>query len=90
MGKAVKKFDIVFSNPNGAFYAGQPVTGTVIVEVEETIKIRGVKLKFIGEAYVNFSDGKLKKSHTESIKYFEQVDLIFGSSKANIIGFWLW
>lgn len=81
----IKKFDILFSNPNGAFYAGKAVTGKVIVEITESIKIRAVKLRFVGEASVSFSDGKLKKSHSDSHRYFEQLDLIFGSDNGGVL-----
>ena len=40
MGK-LKRFDIVFDNTQGVFFAGQLVSGTVCVELGEAMKMRG-------------------------------------------------
>lgn len=42
-------------------------------------------MRWVGEASVNFNDGKLKKAHTDHEKYFEQLDLIFGSGKKSFV-----
>ena len=40
MGK-LKRFDIVFDNTQGVFFAGQLVSGTVCVELGDAMKMRG-------------------------------------------------
>lgn len=40
MGK-ITRFDIVFSNPSNAYYSGQTISGKVVVEITESMKIRG-------------------------------------------------
>lgn len=60
----ITRFDIIFSNPNNAFYAGQTVTGKVVVEITESMKIRGMVEKIsddlFGTCFVSF--GKLFSS----------------------------
>ncbi len=82
MGK-IKRVDIEFSNASGVFYSGQEVTGKVVAELTDSMKVRCVKLKFFGEVAVSFTDNaKRQKSHSEKEKYFEQVDILFGHGKA--------
>jgi hypothetical protein len=40
MGK-LKRFDILFENPQAVFFTGQVVAGTVVVELTEPMKMRG-------------------------------------------------
>ncbi len=45
MGK-IKRFDIVFSYDSGAFYAGQQVTGNVLVDATDGIKLKSKSVIF--------------------------------------------
>jgi hypothetical protein len=40
MGK-IRKFTIELNNATGAYYAGQSVSGKVVLELTETIKLKG-------------------------------------------------
>ena len=44
-GSQVKRFDIIFDSPSGAFYAGQVVSGKVVIDLGEAMKVRS-KYKF--------------------------------------------
>uniref|UniRef100_A0A914XTQ6 Arrestin C-terminal-like domain-containing protein n=1 Tax=Plectus sambesii TaxID=2011161 RepID=A0A914XTQ6_9BILA len=76
MGK-IKRFEVVYSNDSGVFYAGQPIAGKIILELKEPLKAKGVKIRCQGELYVSFTDPSTKKRHTERHSYFDHTDTIF-------------
>ncbi len=39
-GSQVKRFDIIFDSPSGAFYSGQIVSGKVVIDLTESMKVR--------------------------------------------------
>lgn len=41
MGK-IKRFDIVYSNESGVFYAGQPIAGKIVLELKEPLRVKGI------------------------------------------------
>ena len=45
MVKKISKFDIVFSSESGTYYAGQQISGKVVVELTDAMKIRGKAVK---------------------------------------------
>ncbi|KAK6043263.1 hypothetical protein COOONC_19232 [Cooperia oncophora] len=49
MGK-LDRFDIVLSNPENAYFAGQEVTGKVIIEIAEPKKVNEILLELKGRA----------------------------------------
>ncbi|KAK7115750.1 hypothetical protein V1264_001566 [Littorina saxatilis] len=55
MGK-LNTFAIMFSNPQGVFYAGQNVEGQCTVELNEEMSMRGIRLKFTGGSYVHWTE----------------------------------
>ncbi|KAH9523028.1 Arrestin domain-containing protein 3 [Bulinus truncatus] len=87
MGK-LKQFSISYSNGSGIYYAGNVVQGFVTVDLGEPMKMRGIRLKFEGKAYVHWSEshstGSGKNRHTTtrhysaSERYFDQEILLFG------------
>ena len=40
-GTKVKTLDIKLDNATGAYYAGQPVVGHVVLDINEPIKLKG-------------------------------------------------
>lgn len=57
--------DIDFeNNPNGVFYAGQSMRGTVRLSVSEEKNVRGVYIRIYGKAYCKWSTGSGKNRRT--------------------------
>ncbi|XP_059165745.1 arrestin domain-containing protein 17-like [Physella acuta] len=87
MGK-LNIFEISFGNGSGVYYPGNAVDGHVTVELTEPMKMRGIRLKFEGKAYVHWSEthstgsGKNRRTTTRhysaSERYFDQEVLLFG------------
>ena len=44
MGK-LKRFQIHFDSPNGVYYPGQTVTGQVVLELKDEMKVKGMSHK---------------------------------------------
>lgn len=55
MGK-VELFCIMFDNPMGTYYAGQTVTGKVILKLNEEIALKGIFIHLQGKAEVSWNE----------------------------------
>ncbi|KAK0043382.1 arrestin domain-containing protein 3 [Biomphalaria pfeifferi] len=87
MGK-LQFYSITFNNGSGVYYAGNCVQGYVTLTLKESMKMRGIRLKFEGKAYVHWSErhttgtGDNRRTTTRHYsaheKYFEQEFLLFG------------
>lgn len=55
MGK-LKSFEIVFENPQGVFFTGQVMSGTVCLELTEPLTMRELRLTCLGRAFVHWSE----------------------------------
>lgn len=73
---------ITFDNPDGVYYAGQMLHGTVALTLTSEKKVRGVFVKVFGRAYASWtehcstdhnptrdSNGNLKFSNGHTVKY---------------------
>ncbi|XP_060600430.1 arrestin domain-containing protein 3-like isoform X2 [Ruditapes philippinarum] len=87
MGK-LKTFAITLHSPTPVYYAGQTIDGVVTVELNDSMKMRGVKLEFTGRAYVHWTEqhstgsGKTRRTETRHYSateiYFNFEFLLFG------------
>ncbi|XP_046337202.1 arrestin domain-containing protein 3-like [Haliotis rufescens] len=90
MGK-LNIFVVSFSNLQGVYYAGQVVQGHVTVELTDTMKMRGIRLRFEGKAYVHWTErhttgsGDNRRTETRHYsareQYFNQDILLAGRWK---------
>uniref|UniRef100_A0A1I7SAY8 Arrestin_C domain-containing protein n=1 Tax=Bursaphelenchus xylophilus TaxID=6326 RepID=A0A1I7SAY8_BURXY len=68
---------IILDNPNGWFYPGNFVSGTVILRTSEPVKARAVEVIFQGKAktswYVSESYRHEGKLHTENVLYSSEI-----------------
>ncbi|XP_046556419.1 arrestin domain-containing protein 3-like [Haliotis rubra] len=90
MGK-LNMFVVSFSNLQGVYYAGQAVQGHVTVELTDTMKMRGIHIRFEGRAYVHWSETETTGSgdnqqtvthdYSASEKYFKEDILLAGRWK---------
>ncbi|KAH9523027.1 hypothetical protein Btru_065541 [Bulinus truncatus] len=81
-------FLITFSNGSGIYYAGSLVNGYVTIDLKEPMKMRGIRLKFLGKAYVHWTedehhghdhdDDSHLKSYSADEIYFDEEILLFG------------
>ncbi|XP_012225775.1 arrestin domain-containing protein 17 isoform X2 [Linepithema humile] len=97
----LKDFRVVFDNPVNTYYSGQTVTGNIIVVVDSTKKVRGIKVRIKGEANTSWSYGGsmmeenylLKKNESYYVEdiltgyeeYFEENYYLIGSASGSEI-----
>ncbi|CAL1547828.1 unnamed protein product, partial [Lymnaea stagnalis] len=74
----LKVFEIFFYDGSGVFYSGNIIQGYVTVELTEPMKMRGIKLNFVGKAYTRFVSKTSNATHSGTEKYFDQEVLLFG------------
>nr|XP_022901266.1 arrestin domain-containing protein 17-like [Onthophagus taurus] len=90
----LKEFNITFDNPYRTYYVGQTVTGRLEVVLDSPKKIRGILLKFKGEAKVRWTEHESRtnqegKSETQSVsmtgdeEYFKTQYYCFGGANAD-------
>ncbi|XP_066945548.1 thioredoxin-interacting protein-like isoform X1 [Macrobrachium rosenbergii] len=51
-----KTFAIEFDAPGAVYFSAQTITGNVVLNVEEPISLKGVKMRFRGECCIHFTD----------------------------------
>ena len=58
---------ITFDNPYSEFIAGTPMTGNILVVMEETTAVRGIRLKVMGDMVINWTktDGERQSKYIE-------------------------
>eukprot|EP00118_Oscarella_pearsei_P017585 m.175370 g.175370 ORF g.175370 m.175370 type:complete len:464 (+) comp39127_c0_seq2:268-1659(+) len=71
MGK-LKQFDVVFANNQNAFYPGQVISGTVVLELDEPVTARAVRLLLNGQAYVHWSEQHGSGDHRHTVHYSDR------------------
>lgn len=79
----VKTFDIIFSNPAGYFTSGQNVSGTIKIELNESMKLRGTA-RFIscflkravcsGESTLSWRSGGVVRGREQSVEAAFRLD----------------
>ncbi|KAK6740846.1 hypothetical protein RB195_008976 [Necator americanus] len=71
MGK-IERFDIILSNPEEAYFAGQEISGKVVIEIKEPKKVNEILLELKGRArtYWTKHSGKSRKHCSHSEPYF--------------------
>ncbi|CAH1233700.1 ARRDC3 [Branchiostoma lanceolatum] len=90
MGK-LQEFSVMLNNNVDVFQNGQWVCGQVVVNLNEGMKMRGVRLKFHGHAYVHWTErhstgsGKNRRTTTRhysaSETYFQHKVTLFGKAE---------
>lgn len=73
----LQTFVIRFDNPTAVYYGGQWVTGKVFVSLNEPMKMRNLRLKFLGRAFCHWTEsrsyttgtGQNRQNHSETIHY---------------------
>ncbi|XP_066268346.1 arrestin domain-containing protein 3-like isoform X3 [Branchiostoma lanceolatum] len=91
MGK-LREFSIQLTNNTDVFLPGQWITGQVTVDLNDEMKMRGIRLKFQGKGHVWWTEshtvGHGNDSHTESTSYyanetyFNQEVTLFGKGQS--------
>ncbi|XP_070543750.1 arrestin domain-containing protein 3-like [Ptychodera flava] len=66
MGK-LKAYKICFDGDRDVYNPGEVVSGYVLIELSEPMKCRGVRIKFEGEAYVNWIESEGSDDDRKSV-----------------------
>lgn len=75
MGK-IDAFYIKLDNLNGVYFAGQAVTGRVILKLSCPLETRGIRVKVVGQASVEWQRGRNRVSEHEV--YFREYPTLIG------------
>ncbi|KAK6180221.1 hypothetical protein SNE40_012413 [Patella caerulea] len=83
-------FAITFSNPQAIFYGGQTIQGSVILELNAEMKMRGIRLHFEGGARVHWTETRsegtgehqrtVTEDHSSSETYINHIVVVFGKA----------
>lgn len=70
----VHNIQIIFDDPTAVFTPGQTITGRVLIEISRSMKIKNIKLKFLGVANVDWSETESRtnsdgRSENHSVSY---------------------
>ncbi|XP_013417424.1 arrestin domain-containing protein 3-like isoform X1 [Lingula anatina] len=94
----LKVFAVLFDNPQAVYQAGATITGHVLLDIDEELKTRGVRIKFEGRAYVHWTETRTesytdgsgnRRTRTYTVhysshqKYFETKVILYGHSQSN-------
>nr|XP_022329069.1 arrestin domain-containing protein 3-like [Crassostrea virginica] len=83
MGK-LRCFQIDLDNPQALYWSGQTVSGRALVDLESEMKMREIRLEFLGKSRVHWTEqhGSGKHRHTRHYSanelYFNNVVTVFG------------
>lgn len=83
MGK-LNKFEIRLDNPKGVYYPTNVVSGQVIVDLKEEMKMREIRARFHGYAYVHWSERRQTKNGHRTVHYTSQEN--YFDSKVVVLG----
>ncbi|CAO1405671.1 unnamed protein product [Diamesa tonsa] len=67
----LKECEIRLDSPVNTYYAGQTVNGTVVYTFDSPKKVRGIKIRFLGEAHTQWTESE-NKTNTETNKTEEE------------------
>ncbi|KAL5003910.1 hypothetical protein ScPMuIL_017366 [Solemya velum] len=76
----LQSLDICLDNPTRVYFPRQTISGQLILKLEKTVRVRGIRLKFKGVSNVTWTVGGGENSRTVSAKeeYFNFVTLLCG------------
>ncbi|CAH1723996.1 unnamed protein product [Aphis gossypii] len=85
----VHNIQIIFDDPTAVFTPGQTITGRVLIEISRSVKIKNIKLKFLGVANVDWSETESRtnsdgQSENHSVSYTAREEYL--KSKMFLVG----
>lgn len=85
----ITNFQIVLDSPTGAYYAGQNVTGKLLLSLDKPKKIRAIIIKFEGMAKVSWSESETVRKNdgdtqSQTVTYTAEEE--YFSNKYNLAG----
>ncbi|CAH0380473.1 unnamed protein product [Bemisia tabaci] len=85
----LESFKVVFDSPTSAYYAGQAVSGKIVLSLNKSKKVRALKVSFIGKAETRFQHEKTEtQPNGESRNFMDDVtgEEMFFEYHYNILG----
>ncbi|KAK3583548.1 hypothetical protein CHS0354_026133 [Potamilus streckersoni] len=76
----LERLEIVLEPHQMVYLAGQCVQGKLVIVLNASMKMRGVRIRFRGRAHVYWEEGSgdSKRVYSASEEYFEQTVVVFG------------
>nr|XP_002123090.1 arrestin domain-containing protein 3-like [Ciona intestinalis] len=65
----VKNFTVQFHDNKVIYSPGQPVNGSILIELEEPMRMKAVKIKFSGKAQVSWTETRSTGKTTYTVRY---------------------
>ena len=75
--KKVKQLEIIFDDDCDSFRPGETVQGKAVLDLQQTISVKGIRLIFRGKAEVTIFLGDYD---TQEERYFRQARVVFGTA----------
>ncbi|XP_048507288.1 arrestin domain-containing protein 17-like [Athalia rosae] len=75
------RFEIILDNPQGIYYAGYPVVGNVHIDVDSPKKVRGIEIRYKGEAKVRWKPEGGNQIRKANETYLDIKCIIFGDGE---------
>lgn len=79
------KLEIMFNDPGATYKAGENITGALLLELKDKLKIKGIKLLFMGVGRVSWDEKKAytkgsssKCSHRNIDSYLDETYMVLG------------
>ncbi|CAG7817566.1 unnamed protein product [Allacma fusca] len=74
------QFDIILDNPHRSYFAGQTVSGKVVISLDRPKRVQGIKLKLIGKAKTHWkeSSGRSTTTVSDEENYIDEKVYLFG------------
>uniref|UniRef100_T1IJ54 Arrestin C-terminal-like domain-containing protein n=1 Tax=Strigamia maritima TaxID=126957 RepID=T1IJ54_STRMM len=84
MARKLRKFLILFDNPNLLYFPGQFISGRVLVELDEDTEVRGVFFHVVGEGIVKISD-RNRQRHNDKENYIDFSMKLLGETDNRVV-----
>ncbi|XP_050401776.1 arrestin domain-containing protein 3 [Patella vulgata] len=91
MGK-FKTFEIVLNSPHSVYFAGDILQGHVNIELNEAMKLKGIRVIFRGKAFVHWTDQNMRgpgesryreiRHHSATEEYFDVSNTLLSKDPA--------
>ncbi|KAK2579682.1 hypothetical protein KPH14_011031 [Odynerus spinipes] len=80
-----REFVISFDKPGATYVPGEDMTGTVIIDLEETKNCRDFRIGFKGEAYVHWTESQKGLHGKNATKTYTEKETYFGFQQSLIL-----
>ncbi|KAL4228239.1 hypothetical protein ACF0H5_013672 [Mactra antiquata] len=81
----LRRLELILTNPQMIYFPGQAIQGQVLVELNEDMKMRGVRAQLQGKGHIYWSEGSgdNRRTYSASETYVETRLILFGQDSSS-------